>query len=143
MAICGWHADCEGWAVDTVVETHPVCETPMADVTFTSPAMPKDVTVYAVAGDTRTLLSVAKEHKVPIHFECENGECGSCACEVSALSDKAPLAVHLTEKEKTVLRLAGKITPDQVRAAEVSDLPPPYRLACQFIVRDEDIVVKF
>lgn len=115
----------------------------MADVTFTSPAMPKDVTVYATAGDTRTLLSVAKEHKVPIHFECENGECGSCACQVTVLSDKTPLGIALTEKEKTVLKLAGKITDTQIHDAEVKDLPPPWRLACQFIVRNEDILVKF
>jgi ferredoxin len=115
----------------------------MADVTFTSPAMPKDVTVYAVAGDTRTLLSVAKEHKVPIHFECENGECGSCACEVSVLTGKTPLGISLTEKEKIALKLAGKITAQQIHDAEERDLPPPWRLACQFIVRHEDILVKF
>jgi ferredoxin len=115
----------------------------MANVTFTSPAMKKDVTVYATAGDTRTLLSVAKEHKVPIHFECENGECGSCAVQVTVLSNKQPLGVNLTEKEKSVLRFAGKITAEQVREAEVNDIPPPWRLACQFIVRHEDILVKF
>ncbi|PTE23502.1 ferredoxin, partial [Cereibacter changlensis JA139] len=27
--------------------------------------------------------------------------------------------------------------------AEVRDLPPPYRLACQFIARDEDVTVSF
>ena len=26
---------------------------------------------------------------------------------------------------------------------EVEDMPPPYRLACQYIVRDEDILVEF
>jgi len=115
----------------------------MANVTFTSPAMKKDVTVYATAGDTHTLLSVAKEDKVPIHFECENGECGSCAVEVTVLANKQPLAMHLTEKEKTVLKLAGKITKEQIQNAEVNDIPPPWRLACQFIVRNEDILVKF
>ena len=45
----------------------------MANVTFTSPKMAKDLTVYATAGDCHTLLSVAKAHKVPIDFECENG----------------------------------------------------------------------
>jgi len=47
----------------------------MANVTFSSPRMPKDRTVYAVAGDTQTLLSVAQAHKIPLDFECENGEC--------------------------------------------------------------------
>lgn len=37
----------------------------MANVTFSSPVMAKDVTVYAVAGDRGTLLAVAKAHKIP------------------------------------------------------------------------------
>jgi hypothetical protein len=53
------------------------------------------------------------------------------------------MGVHLTEKEKTVLKLAGKITKQQIADAEVTDIPPPWRLACQFIVRNEDILVKF
>jgi ferredoxin len=115
----------------------------MANVTFTSPALKKDVTVYATAGDTHTLLAVAKSHNIPLHFECENGECGSCIVQVTVLSAKRPIGIALTEKEKTVLRLAGKITREQIEAAETQDLPPPYRLACQFIVRDEDILVRF
>jgi ferredoxin len=115
----------------------------MANVTFTSPRMPKDVTVYAVAGDTQTLLSVAQAHKVPVDFECQNGECGSCFVQVSVLSSATPYGVALTEKEKTVLRFAGKITKEELEAAETRDVPPPYRLACQFIVRNEDILVRF
>ena len=115
----------------------------MANVTFTSPRMKRDVTVYAVAGDTHTLLSVAQKYKVPLHFECENGECGSCLIQVSVLSGKAPVGVALTEKEKTVLKFAGKITQAQIEDAETNDRPPPWRLACQFIVRHEDILVTF
>ena len=40
--------------------------TAMANVTFSSPAMQKDITVYATAGDCRTILYLAKEHKIPI-----------------------------------------------------------------------------
>ncbi|ANJ66243.1 ferredoxin [Halothiobacillus diazotrophicus] len=115
----------------------------MANVTFTSPAMKKDLTVYAIAGDNGTLLALAQANQVPVHFECENGECGSCAVQVSVLSDKTPMAISLTEKEKTALKLAGKITQAQITDAEVNDMPPPWRLACQYIVRDEDILVKF
>ena len=113
----------------------------MADVTFTSPKMTKDLTVYATAGDCHTLLSVAKAHKVPIEFECENGECGSCSIQVVVMAD-TPMAIHLTEKEKTVLRFSGKISKEQIEDAEVRDMPPPWRLACQYIVRDEDILVR-
>ena len=115
----------------------------MADVTFTSPAMRRDVTVYAVAGDRSSLLAVAKQNKIPVNFECENGECGSCAIKVAVLANKQPLAMHLTEKEKAVLRLAGKITKEQIADAELNDEPPPWRLACQYIVRDEEILVSF
>jgi len=110
----------------------------MANVTFSSPHMQKDVTVYAVAGDTQTLLSVAQAHKVPVEFECQNGECGSCFVQVTVLSSDTPYGVALTEKEKT-----GKISKEELEAAETRDIPPPYRLACQFIVRNEDILVRF
>ncbi len=115
----------------------------MANVTFSSPKLKKDITVYATAGDCSTLLSVAREHSIPVDFECENGECGSCALQVIVLENKQPLGMHLTEKEKTILKLSGKISKTQIEAAETSDIPPPWRLACQFIVRNEDILVKF
>ena len=115
----------------------------MPDVTFSSPKLKKDITVYATAGDCSTLLSVAHEHSIPLDFECENGECGSCAVQVVVLENKAPLGVDLTEKEKAALKLAGKISKEQIEAAETSDVPPPWRLACQFVVRDEDILGKF
>ena len=115
----------------------------MANVTFSSPRLHKDITVYAVAGDTHTLLSVAQKHKVPVEFECQNGECGSCFIQVKVLSGHAPIGVALTEKEKTVLRFAGKITKQEIEDAETRDKPPPWRLACQTIVRDEDILVTF
>jgi ferredoxin len=115
----------------------------MANVTFSSPRMPKDITVYAVAGDTQSLLAVAQAHKIPLDFECQNGECGSCLLQVSVLSGKTPYGVALTEKEKTVLRYAGKIAREQIEQAETNDIPPPWRLACQFIVRNEDILIRF
>ena len=115
----------------------------MANVTFSSPLMPKDLTVYAVAGDTGTLLILAKKHRIPIPLECEDGECGSCVVKVTALGGKPAMAAHLTEKEKAQLLSMGKITKQQILEAETRDIPPPYRLACQYIVRDEDILVRF
>ncbi|MFZ2989278.1 ferredoxin [Ideonella sp.] len=86
---------------------------------------------------------MAQAHNITLDFECENGECGSCQLQVSVLSSKATYGVALTEKEKTVLRFAGKIAQAQIDDAETKDLPPPWRLACQFIVRNEDILVSF
>jgi ferredoxin len=115
----------------------------MANVTFSSPAMKKDVTVYAVAGDRQTILGLAQKHEIPIHYECQNGECGSCAVEVTQLSNKPPLAAHLTEKEKAVLVLAGKIKKQDLAELELKDIAPNWRLACQYMLLDEDILVKF
>ena len=49
----------------------------------------------------------------------------------------------LTDKEITVLRQLGKISKDEVDAMAVDDLPTEWRLACQMIPRDEDILVEY
>lgn len=115
----------------------------MANITFSSPVMPRDVTVYAVAGDRGTILAVAKAHKIPIPFDCQDGECGSCLVEVEHLNPGAIYGVAMTEKEKEMLRQLGKISKAELENAEVNDMPPRYRLACQCFVRNEDILVKF
>ncbi len=115
----------------------------MANVTFSSPVMAKDVTVYAVAGHRGTVLAIAKAHKIPIPFDCQDGECGSCLVEVKHLAPKEKYGIALTEKEKELLRQLGKITREEIVNAEVNDMPPRYRLACQCFVRNEDILVSF
>jgi rubrerythrin/ferredoxin len=115
----------------------------VANVTFSSPVMARDVTVYAIAGDRGTLLAVAKEHKIPLPFDCQDGECGSCLVEIKHLTPNVKYAIALTEKEKEALKQLGKITKAEIENAEVNDMPPRYRLACQYFVRNEDIVVSF
>ncbi len=115
----------------------------MANVTFSSPIMPRDITVYAVAGHRGTLLAIAKAHKIPIPFDCQDGECGSCQVTVTPMSHSKRMGIALTEKEKELLRQLGKITKQEIMEAEVNDLPPRVRLACQYFVRDEDILVTF
>jgi ferredoxin len=115
----------------------------MANVTFSSASMPRDVTVYAVAGDRGTILALAKEHKIPIPFDCQDGECGSCLVEVKHLARDTRYGIALTEKEKEMLRQLGKISQQEIMEAEVNDMPPRYRLACQCFIRNEDIMVCF
>jgi ferredoxin len=116
----------------------------MALITFSSPEY-RDKTVYAVAGShTETVLKIARENKIPINFECEDGECGTCAVQVSSVDDKLQrMGGPLTEKEKTVLQAIGKITKEELEQMIVDDLPSKWRLACQMIVRDEDILVQY
>ena len=115
----------------------------MANVTFSAPTLDKDITVYAVAGDNKTLLGVAKANNIAIPCQCQDGECGSCLIKVTFLGTKAPLAVSLTEKEKLTLSVNGKLSKPVLEEIETNDVPPVYRLACQYIVRNEDILVEF
>jgi len=116
----------------------------MALVTFTNPEF-RDKTVYAVAGShTQSLLKLARENKIPIQFECEDGECGTCLVRVSSIDKKNQrMGGPLTEKEKTILKQVGKVTSDELERMIVDDLPCEWRLACQMIVRDEDIRVEY
>ena len=112
-------------------------------ITFTNPHY-KDKTVYAVAGSfTETVLKIAQTNKIPIKFDCGDGECASCAIRVKYLNNSGPLGYHLEEKEKQVLREIGKISKVQLEQMIVDDLPSEWRLACQFIPRDEDVVVEY
>lgn len=115
----------------------------MPIVTFRSPVMSRDVRVYAVAGDTSTILNVARANKVKIPFECGDGDCGSCLIQVEYVEGKPKMAIALTEKEKIKLRELGKITTKQLQDAEVNDVAPEYRLACQFIAREEEVIIHF
>jgi len=115
----------------------------MALVTFSNPDY-KDKTVYAVAGShTETLLKLAKANKVPVQFDCQDGECGHCLVHVSSVDDKDRMGYHLTDKEQTVLKELGKLTQEQIDKLHVDDMPSEWRLACQMIVRDEDILVEY
>jgi hypothetical protein len=46
-------------------------------------------------------------------------------------------------REKATLQSLGRITAAQIEDAEVNHVAPSYRLACQFIARDEDVVITF
>ncbi|MEW6765234.1 MAG: 2Fe-2S iron-sulfur cluster-binding protein [Pseudomonadota bacterium] len=116
----------------------------MADITFSSP-MHKDKTVYATAGSHKqTILQLAKENHIPIDFGCENGECGTCLVKVTSVDRKERMGGPLTDREVKVLKEMGHITQAQVDQMYVDDLPPTeWRLACQMVLRDEDIVVEY
>ena len=58
-------------------------------------------------------------------------------------AQKSPMGMHLTMKERTVLKDLGKLTQEQIDDLVTHDRPSEWRLACQFIVRDEDILVEY
>lgn len=115
----------------------------MGNITFRSPVMAKDVTIYAVAGERGSMLALAKAHKIPIPFDCGDGECGSCLIQVTRINEGNPMGISMQEKEKEMLRQLGKISAEEIENAEVNDIPSRYRLACQYIVRNEDVLIEF
>lgn len=120
----------------------------MPNITFTSP-IHNDKTVYAVAGShTQTILNIAKTNHIPIDFSCGDGECATCMVKVTPLTNPGhrsdPMASRLTDKELLVLREHKKITADDIERMRVEDISvTPWRLACQMILRDEDLLVEY
>ena len=104
-----------------------------------------EIEIYAPAGShKRTVLSLAQEFKVPISFDCQDGECGTCAIRVTDIDGHPThMGTHMTEKEKTVLREIGKLSKAELERVIVDDMPSEWRLACQMIVRDEDIRITY
>ncbi len=115
----------------------------MAIIYFRSRIMSKNRKVEAVAGKRTTLLGVAKENNIKIPHECEDGKCGSCLVKVSHLDGDRVKAVMLTDKERDVLKSIGKLPAREEERANLYDIPPTFRLACQTIVTDEDLLVEF
>lgn len=115
----------------------------MATIYFSSPTLRKNKKVIAVAGKRTTLLGVAEENGINIPCECRDGECGSCLVKVTHLDGERIKGMMLTDKERNVLKSIGKLPKHEQERAEVRDLPPTFRLACQTIVTDEDLLVEF
>lgn len=116
----------------------------MANITFSS-VLHKDKTVYAVAGShKKTILDIARENHVPIDFSCGDGECGTCLVKARSVDRKGAMGHPLTEREVKVLKEMGKISQAEIDKMTVDDLmPTEWRLACQMVLRDEDIVVEY
>jgi ferredoxin len=114
----------------------------MANVTFSSPSLSRDVTFSTPAGDPATLLALAKANKIPIPFDCQDGECASCVVEISVVG-KTTTPFNLTAKEKEILKQLGKPIKTDVKEAEAHNTPPHFRLACQYVILDDEILVKF
>jgi ferredoxin len=114
----------------------------MPSVTFSSPLLRRAVTVFIEGHEASNILALAEAHRIPLPHDCGEGQCGVCMIDVLTLSGKM-LGSCLTDKEKKRLAAIGKITPEEIRRAEIADIAPRYRLACQYVVRHEDVLVTF
>ncbi len=115
----------------------------MATITFTSPHSTQTVVVAAPDPEAPTLLAIARDHGVPIPFNCTFGGCGACLVRVTEKTgDRTPS--RLGEDEEWLLDAMGKLRPEDTGFAESGGRIERYRLACQYVILgDEDIVVAY
>lgn len=111
----------------------------MGTIRFVAPGFSETIRLDAARQPRPTLLAVAREHGIPILFNCEAGGCAACIVHVEPAPGETPPA--LTVEEKFVLLAMGKLE----GGLETDSIPqrPRFRLACQYVVGDEDIVVDF
>jgi hypothetical protein len=62
---------------------------------------------------------------------------------LTSVDTKGRMGYYLTEEEKTVLRGLDKLPQEEIDQLAVDDMPSEWRLACQMIGRDEDILVEY
>jgi len=115
----------------------------MATIHFSSAHMERRVTIDAQPGASPTLLSVAREHRVPIPFNCQSGDCGSCMVRVETISVGGNPPAPPTASERLVLTAARRLTAEDIAEAERRGISPKVRLACQYRLGDEEIAVSF
>ncbi len=120
----------------------------MATVTFrwsdAGPDKGRALTVETPPGTTPTLLELAGAHGVPLLFSCRTGDCGACRVEVSYPCGRPETLSPLTTPERLhqeASRLAGSCARDLEADGLVDH--PDVRLACQYRLRGETIMVAF
>lgn len=112
----------------------------MATVTFLDPPfLERSVTCIAPYG--RTLLNLAGSLNHRLYAECQIGRCGDCAVKVAVLGDRGACKAQLGEVEKSILYQAGKLSREQYKSETPPDSQSLWRLACQYVVGNEEIVV--
>ncbi len=89
----------------------------------------------------KTLLNLASSLNLPLYNECRMERCGNCAVKVAVVGKHTTCQSQPGEIEKSILYRAGKLSREQYK----SETPPVrqslWRLACQYVIGNEEIVV--
>ena len=111
----------------------------MGTIRFVAPGFSETIRLDAGQCAGRTLLAIARDHGIPILFNCEAGGCGACIVHVEVCGkDPDP---ELTFEEAFFLQAIGKLR--EGLEAGRADGRRRFRLACQYAVGEEDIIVDF
>lgn len=125
------------------VENDEGREPVMARITFLPEPRGNAITIEADTLVGRRLLAVAKEHGIPILFTCEAGACGACLVKITGVAGAADLAAPPGEDEALLLRALAKQPSATGETSSAARDGLAYRLACQYIVPDAEIVVTY
>ena len=114
----------------------------MATVTFLRKNFTRALEVEVRSQEYRTLLSLIRQFKLNDGCHCGQGQCGNCAVRVMPVSTSHEARpVRLESREKAILLKAGKLTREQYEADKIPTTQGLWRLACQYMVRYDDIFV--
>lgn len=114
----------------------------MGCVTFLGMKLPDRVRVTVAPDTGGSLLELAMAHHIPLPCDCLQGNCGVCAVKVAPLQPETCMT-QLSNRERDLLLTVGKISELQYHAEFLPDHPPLWRLACEYQVADEKIMVAF
>ena len=112
----------------------------MGSVTFLGMQLDDRVIVEFKSGST--LLDIAIKNRIPLPCDCMKGNCGTCAVKVVSMQKQVRM-IRLTDRERDLLKQARNLSDVQYCARALPDRPPLWRLACEFKVTDENIMVAF
>ncbi|MHB8253754.1 MAG: 2Fe-2S iron-sulfur cluster-binding protein [Acidiferrobacter sp.] len=114
----------------------------MGSVTFLTSPFEEERVITLEPQSKATLLSLACQLPWPLHKTCGQGVCGACAVKVVLLDPEPPeRLVAISREERIILYQAGKLTDAEYRAPALAARPALWRLACQYVVGDENILV--
>lgn len=114
----------------------------MVTVTFLTPPLRERIVVEVPENERLTLLNLMERYNLPGKCVCGEGRCGTCAVKVAPMRQNARMVV-LSDKEKRELFQIGKLSLEECESGMLQDIPPRWRLACQYVVADEPVLVAF
>ncbi len=91
----------------------------------------------------RTLMDVIEQQGLRHRCVCRSGACGQCAVKVAVLSREGARRpqIQLGMAERETLFANGKLTRHQYASPILANSAPIWRLACQYQIGEEEIVV--
>jgi ferredoxin len=94
-------------------------------------------------GRCRTLMDVIEQQGLRHRCVCRTGTCGQCAVKVAVLHQDGAQRpeIQLGQAERETLFADGKLTRHQYASPLLAGGTPIWRLACQYQIGEEDIVV--